>query len=135
MFRSLVVVVAIFMSPAIGLAADADKPTADGAITPSEALKKVGAKVTVEMTVQSVGGTPAKRLFLNSKAKFRDEDNFTVVVMPKAFTGKWEKATGDTFKGKVIRVAGKVSMFKDAVQIVVEEEKQLELVEEKKGKE
>jgi alkaline phosphatase D len=107
------------------------KPTTEGAITATDALKKVGEKVTVEMKVQSFGGNSAKRLFLNSRAEFRDEGNLTVVVLPPALTGKYAKATGATFHGKVIRVNGTVTTFNEAPQIMVEDERQFEIIEAK----
>jgi len=100
----------------------------DGAITGQAAAKKIGEKVTVEMLVSSVGGSPEKRLFLNMKKSFKDPENFAIVLMPKAFTGKYEKATGPTFLDKVIRVSGTVTTFKDAPQIVIEDEKQIEIL-------
>ncbi|MCE9529933.1 MAG: alkaline phosphatase family protein [Planctomycetes bacterium] len=103
----------------------------DGAITALEATKKVGEKVTVEMRVSSTGGTVEKRLYLNSKKSFTDAENFAVVVMPKAFTGKLEKATRTTFADKIIRVTGTVTTFKTAPQIVVDDEKQIEIVSDK----
>ena len=108
----------------------ADQPLPkEGAITALQATKKLGEKVTVDMRVSAVGGSAEKRLFLNSKRSFRDAENFTIVLMPKAFTGKHEKATGATFLNKVIRVSGTVSAFKDAPQIIVEDEKMIEIVE------
>ena len=106
-----------------------DIKVGEGAITPTQALKKVGEKVTVEMRVQAVGGTPQKRLYLNSRKNFKDEENFTIVLQPKFFTGKWENATGATFLNRNVRVTGTVSAFKDAPQILVEDPKQLEIID------
>jgi len=104
----------------------------DGAISPEDAAKKIDEEVTLEMRVLSVGGTPEKRVYLNSKKSFRDEENFAVVVNPKAFAGKFEKSTANSFLNKVIRVKGKVSTFKKSPQIVIDDEKQVEIVEDKK---
>jgi alkaline phosphatase D len=106
-----------------------DAKVGEGAITPTQALKKIGEKVVVEMRVQAIGGTPQKRLYLNSRKNFKDEENFTVVLQPKFFTGKWEKAAGATFLNKVVRVTGAVSAFKDAPQILVEDPKHLEVLD------
>jgi len=100
----------------------------EGAISPRDAIKKVGEKVVVEMKVQATG-TGGTRIFLNSEKAFKDPLNFTVVVNAKAKTGKWEKATPDTFKNKTIRVTGTVSEFKGSPQIEVNEEKQIEILE------
>jgi DNA/RNA endonuclease YhcR with UshA esterase domain len=70
-------------------------------------------------------------LYLNSDKDFKSKDNFAVVLTAKGKTGKWEKTTGDTFKGKTIRVTGTVKLFKDSPQLDVTDANQLELVEGK----
>ena len=99
----------------------------DGVLSPAQAAKKVGEKVTVQYTVASTGGQV--NLYLNSDKDFRSKDNFAVVLTPKGKTGKWEKAAGDTFKGKTIKVTGTIKLSKDAPQLEVTDEKQLEIVE------
>lgn len=99
-----------------------------GVIGPEQALKKVGEDVTVQMVVKS-GRALKERVLLNSEVNYQSETNFTVVVNEKAMTGKFAKADFDTFKGKTIRVTGKVTMFRDAPQIEVNSEKQLQIVE------
>jgi DNA/RNA endonuclease YhcR with UshA esterase domain len=83
----------------------------------------------VQYTVASTGGQV--NLYLNSEKDFRGKDNFAIVLTPKGKTGKWEKATGDTFKGKIIRATGAVKLFKNSPQLDVTDEKQLEIVEGK----
>ena len=102
-----------------------------GAMTTAEAAKKVGAEVTVEFRVASTGKS-GKRTFLNSAKNFRDKDNFTIVVEESALIGKWEKAGPETFANKVVRVKGQVAEYRDAPQIVVAKEEQIDFVEEKK---
>lgn len=112
-------------------AAVADLPhsPAAGAISPRDALKRVGQKVVVEMKVQATGQAKGgTRLFLNSEKDFRSDLNFTVVLNAAAMKGKFAKATGETFKDKVIRVSGTVSEFKGSPQILVDDEKQLEVI-------
>ncbi len=104
-------------------------PLPEGVLSPAEAAKKVGEKVTVQFAVASTGGT--SNLYLNSDKNFRNKENFTVVLMPKGKTGKWEKADGDTFKGKIIRATGTVKLFKDSPQLDIAEPAQLEIVEAK----
>ena len=99
----------------------------EGVLTPAEAAKKDGEKVTVQFVVASTGG--ATNLYLNSEKDFRGKDNFAVVLTPKGKTGAWEKATGATFTGKTIRVTGTVKLNKDAPQLDVTDEKQLEIVD------
>jgi alkaline phosphatase D len=104
-------------------------PLPDGVLTPADAAKKVGEKVTVQFAVQSVGGKA--NLYLNSQKDFRAKDNFAVVLPVKLQTGTWAKAGPDTFVGKTIRATGKVEMTKQgAVQLEITEEKELEIVKE-----
>ncbi len=103
-----------------------------GVLTPAEVLmKKDGDEVTVQFAVEA-GRLAGKRILLNSEKDFKSEKNFTVVVNEKAWTGKLDKATFDTFKGKTIRVKGKLSTFQVKLQIQVNDEKDIEIVEGKK---
>ena len=106
----------------------------EGVLSGAEALKKKeGDEVSVQFSVES-GRALGKRILLNSDKDFKSDKNFTVVVNDKALTGKLEKATFDTFKGKTIRVKGKVSTFQGSLQIQVNDEKEIEIVEAKKDK-
>ncbi|MBL8865727.1 MAG: alkaline phosphatase family protein [Planctomycetia bacterium] len=102
----------------------------EGVLSPAEALKgKVGDEVTLQFEVKGGRLTADKRrLFLNSEADFRDEKNFTVVMNAKSREGTWKDATGDTFKGKTVRIKGKLSKFQNQIQIEVDDEKQVEVV-------
>ena len=103
----------------------------EGSITAKEALDKVNQKVVVEMRVNSIGGTVEKRLFLNSEKNFRNKTNFAIVLSPKFFKDQFEKATANTFKDKVIRITGTVTLYKDTQsEILVDDPTQIELVEE-----
>ena len=104
-----------------------------GVISPSEAVKKIGDEVTVQFDVAAGRAVSmGKRILLNSDKDFKAKENFTVVVNEKAMTGKFEKATFDTFKGKTIRASGKVTEFQGAPQIQLDDAKNLEIVEAKK---
>lgn len=101
----------------------------DGVIGPEEALKKIGQEVTLQMEVKSGRAVSmGKRVLLNSDKDFRSEKNFTVVVNEKAMSGKYEKATFDTFKDKTVRVKGKVTEFQKKPQIEVNDAAVLEIV-------
>jgi alkaline phosphatase D len=118
------------LAPSSAATAELPFKPREGAISPRDALKKVGEKVVIEMKVQATGQAKGgTRLFLNSEKDFKSDLNFTVVLNPAGMKGKWEKATGDTFKNKVIRVTGTVSKFRDAPQIEVNDEKQIEFIE------
>jgi DNA/RNA endonuclease YhcR with UshA esterase domain len=95
-------------------------PPQQGPVTPDEAAKMVGKEVTVEFKVQATGGS-GNRIFLNSEADFRSSKNFTV-VLEKSAQEELAKAQKidkprDYYKGKTIRVTGKVELFKDKPEI------------------
>lgn len=111
-----------------GAAAVAVQPKLpEGVLSPAEAAKRVGEKVTVQFAVASVGGKT--NLYLNSNKDFRAKDNFAVVLDPKVRTGKWEKAGPDTFVGKTLKATGTVRLNKDSPQLEVTDPKDVEIVE------
>lgn len=99
----------------------------EGVLSPAEAAKKVGEKVTVQYAVASVGGKA--NLYLNSNKDFRAKDNFAVALSVKAQTGVWEKAGPATFVGKTIKATGTVKLNKDSPQLEIADPKDLEIVE------
>ena len=106
----------------------------EGVLSGAEALKKKeGDEVSVQFSVEG-GRALGKRILLNSDKDFKSDKNFTVVVNDKALTGKLDKATFDTFKGKTIRAKGTLSTFQGSLQIQVNDEKDIEFVAEKKDK-
>lgn len=107
------------------------------AITASEAAKMIDKDVLLEMKVESSSMDKNKsNMFLNSKASFKDADNFTVVVRAGANEKLKEKLkfkdAPKFFKDKTIQVKGKVSTYNDKPQIVVDGSAQLTVIEEKK---
>jgi DNA/RNA endonuclease YhcR with UshA esterase domain len=121
----------------LALAVGAQPIRADDAsakpITPAEAAKKVGEKVTMEMEVKSLGGRGP--YFLNSEADYKDAKNFTVFI-PTDAVEKFKKANIDDpsshFKGKTVRVTGTVSLYREKPQIKVEDPEQIKIVETEK---
>ena len=108
----------------------------ENAITPAEAAKMVDKDVLLEMKVESSSMDKNKsNMFLNSKASFKDTDNFTVVVRAGANEKLKEKHkfkdAPKFFKDKIIQVKGKVSTYNDKPQIVVDGSAQLTVIEEK----
>ncbi len=92
-----------------GLAlAGQDKP-----LTPVEARKKVGDKVTVEMTVRAAKDRLQKRgeIYLDSEPNFKDKNNFAVVIT-RTGAESLKKAgiasPADHFKDKKIQATGTV---------------------------
>jgi hypothetical protein len=108
---------------------DEDKP-----LTPVEARKKVGEKITVEMTVRSAKDRLEKRgeIYLDAQTDFRDEKNFAVVIT-KAGAAALKQAGIDNpashFKEKKIRATGTVKEVDKVPRIEIDEAKQIKLVE------
>ena len=103
-------------------------------VTPGEAAKLVDKKVTVEMEVKSTGKSSGV-FFLNSEEDFKSDKNFTIFISKEGAT-KFKEAKVDDpaaqFKGKAVRVTGTVKLYKDKPEIVVDDPKQIEMVEKKK---
>lgn len=103
-----------------------------GPIGPELAAAAVGESVILEMTIRSVGGTASGSwIYLNSKGNYKDPEN--VVVSIKHPTPELRKAMGLDRENKEIvglrvRVTGKVTLYHDAPQIVVERAEQFKVL-------
>ncbi len=110
-------------------AAVEDKP-----LTPAEARKKVGEKITVEMTVRSAKDRLDKRgeIYLDSQTDFRDPKNFAVVIT-KAGAASLKKAGIEDparhFRDKTIRATGTVKKVQDVPRIEIDDAGQIRRVE------
>ncbi|HEX3149467.1 MAG TPA: hypothetical protein VHR66_15440 [Gemmataceae bacterium] len=124
--RRLAVLLALLV--VVGVRAD-DPPKP---LTPAEAAKKVNEKVTVEMEVKSTGGKGP--YFLNSEADFKDAKNLTVLISEEVLA-KFKAAKIDDpkthFKGKLIRVTGTVTLYKEKPEIKIEKPEQIVVVDKK----
>jgi alkaline phosphatase D len=106
------------------------QPVPAGVLTPAAAVQKVGEEVTVQFVVKSARRLEdSSRLFLNSLENFRNDGNFTVILSGKALQGKYKDATAETFRGKTIRASGTVQLFQNRPQIVIMDDKQIEVIE------
>jgi DNA/RNA endonuclease YhcR with UshA esterase domain len=118
----------LFLPPCLADAAGS-KP-----VTPAEAAKLVDKKVTVEMEVKSTGKSRGV-FFLNSEDDYRSGKNFAAFIN-KEGTQKFKDAGIDDpaahFKGKTIRVTGTVKLYREKPEIVIEDPKQVEVVEKPK---
>src|SRR5688572_29007670 len=84
-------------------------------VTAEEAAKKVNEKVVVEMQVKSAM-LREDTCFLNSHESFRDPKNFTIFIGRDALAKFKEAKIEDPathFKGKTVKVKGKVSLFRE----------------------
>ena len=105
----------------------------DKALTPAEARKKVGEKITVEMTVRSTKDRLDKRgeIYLDAETDFRDENNFAVVIT-KAGAASLKQAgiknPASHFKEKKIRATGTVKEVDKVPRIEIHDAKQIKSV-------
>jgi len=105
-------------------------------LTPVEARKKVGEKITVEMTVQAAKDRLEKRgeIYLDSETDFRDEKNFAVVIT-KAGAASLKEAgvanPAEHYKDKKIRATGTVKEVDKVPRIEIDDAKQIRLADSK----
>lgn len=100
------------------------------ALSPEEAAKKVNEEIVLEMEVKSASIREGV-CFLNSEEKYRSERNFTVFIERDALAKFKETKIEDPaaeFKGKRIRVQGKVTLHKSRPQIKVSGPESLSVV-------
>jgi micrococcal nuclease len=102
-------------------------------VTPADAAKMVDKKATVEMEVKSVGKSGGV-FFLNSEEDYKSDKNFTIFISRDG-AKKFKEAKVDDptaqYKGKTVRVTGTVVLYKEKPEIVVDDPKQIEAVENK----
>jgi hypothetical protein len=113
---------------------DDEKPPV--VVAAPEAKNHIDAKCTVEMTVRSSKDASGRReYYLDSEEDFRDEKNFAVVISydhADLFKKAGIDDPSEHYKGKKLRVTGKVIRENDQVRIRVEDPKQIKIVEEDK---
>ena len=108
-----------------------DKP-----LTPVEARKKLGEKVTVEMIVQATKDRLAKRgeIYLDSEPDFRNEKNFAVVIT-RAGAASLKQAgisnPAEYYQDKKIRATGMVKEVEKVPRIEIEDANQIKHIEGK----
>jgi DNA/RNA endonuclease YhcR with UshA esterase domain len=98
----------------------------------AEVAQHVDKEATVELVVQSSRLLDTRAFcFLNSEKEFDDKDNFTVAIRGAAldeFAAKEIKDPAEYYRGKTIRVTGKITLYKERPQIVVEGPKQIVVI-------
>jgi hypothetical protein len=121
-------VAGLVVASCAGLACAAD----DKPLTPAEARKKVGQKVTVRMAVRAAKDRLEKRgeIYLDSEEDFRDEKNFAVVVT-RAGAASLKAAGVDSpaehFKGKTVLATGTVKEVDKVPRIEIDDARQIKL--------
>src|SRR6516164_3067888 len=109
---------------ACSISAREDKP-----LSPVEARKKVGEKITVEMTARAAKDRLEKRgeIYLDAETDFRDKKNFAVVIT-RAGARSLEKAgtsnPAEYFKDKKVRATGTVKEVDGVPRIEIDEAEQ-----------
>jgi DNA/RNA endonuclease YhcR with UshA esterase domain len=134
--KSLVVILLSGVTITAGGASRGDDPKASEKVVPAaEARGKIGQECTVEMVVKaSKNAAPRRTYFLDSEEDFRDDKNFAVVISyddAAKFHAVGIEDPAEHYKGKTIRVTGKVIHEDEQVRIRVEDPKQIKLVEPK----
>jgi hypothetical protein len=106
-----------------------DKP-----LSPVEARKKVGERVTVEMTVRAAKDRLEKRgeIYLDSEPDFRDDKNFAVVITragAASLKGAGIGSPAEHYKDKKIRATGTVKEVDKVPRIEVDDAKQIKVAD------
>jgi hypothetical protein len=122
---------AVFVSGLVVLIAGAEETKP---LSPVAARKKVGEKITVEMTVQAAKDRLEIRgeIYLDSETDFHDEKNFAVVITKKGAASLKEAGIDsptEHYKDKKIRATGTVKEVDKIPRIEIDEAKQIRLVD------
>ncbi len=120
----------------LSTSASADDEKPPKVVKAPDAKNHIDKRCTVEMTVQSSkNAAPRREYYLNSEEDFRDEKNFAVVISydhADLFKQAGIDDPAEHYKGKKLRVTGKVIREDDEVRIRVEDPKQIKIVEDNK---
>lgn len=127
---SIVLIGAFTPSASASTASDEPSPKV---IPAAEARDHVDETLTVEMTVQaSKNAAPRREIYLDSEEDFRDEKNLAVVISydhVDAFKRAGITDPAEHYRGKSIRVTGKLIREADQIRIRVDEPEQIKLTE------
>ena len=117
----------------LGVAASGDDEKPPKVVAAPEAKNHIDAHCTVEMTVRSTkDAAPRREYYLDSEEDFHDEKNFAVVISydhADLFKKAGIDDPSEHYKGKKLRVTGKVIRENDQVRIRVEDPKQIKIVD------
>jgi DNA/RNA endonuclease YhcR with UshA esterase domain len=119
--------------PALALGEAEDRKPDVKPLTPEAAAKKIDETCTVQMNVKSTGKGKGV-FFLNSKEDYKDTDNFTVFISKTGVEKLKETKIDDPaahFKDKTILVTGRVKLYRDKPEIVVEKADQIQVLQKK----
>jgi hypothetical protein len=113
--------------------AESDAPSTKP-LTKEEARKKVNEEVTVELLIKVSKNRLEKRgeIYLDAEEDFRDEKNLAIVINRAGAALLAQHGIADPaahFKDKTVRVRGTVTVVDEVPRIVVEDPKQISIVE------
>ncbi len=108
----------------------------DKALTPEEARKQAGKKITVMLTVRAAKDRLEKRgeIYLGSETAFKDAKNFAVVITRKGAASLKKAGIEDPaghFRDKKIKATGTVKEVEKVPRIEIDDAGQIRLA--KKG--
>lgn len=114
----------------------AEEPKQEKPLSPADAIKRVNEKVVVEMLVKATKNRleNRKEIYLDSEEDFRDPKNLGVIINV-AGAAKFKEAGIDDpaehFKGKTVRVSGIITKEDERFRLIVEDPKQIQIVDSK----
>ncbi len=112
-----------------------EKGTPDKALTPKEAIDKMGQTVTVEMLVKSTK-IAKDHCYLDSAGGFNDTHNLALLIGKEAMA-KFKESGIDNpavqFKGKTVRAHGKVTHYGIHPEIKLTGPDDIQIVESKEA--
>jgi hypothetical protein len=116
--------------------ASSDDKEALKVVTAPDAKNHIDKRCTVEMTVRSSkNAAPRREYYLDSEEDFHDEKNFAVVISydhAEAFQKAGIDDPAEYYKGKKVRVTGKVIHENDQTRMRIETPDQLKVMDEGK---
>lgn len=102
----------------------------EGVLTPAEAFTQLNAICTVELEVKSTGKSrDGGLIYLNSEADYRDENNFTVILVVEDLQDEIKGLSEESFATKTVRVTGEVSKGNFGPRLFVRQASQIQVVE------
>jgi hypothetical protein len=120
----------------LGVVASGDDEKPPKVVAAPDAKNHIDARCTVEMTVRSTkDAAPRREYYLDSEEDFHDEKNFAVVISydhADLFKKAGIDDPSEHYKGKKLRVTGKVIRENDQIRIRVEDPKQIKIVDAEK---
>ena len=118
----------------VGASPDDEKPLK--VVAAAEAREHIDERCTVEMTVRSSkNAAPRREYYLDSEEDFHDEKNFAVVISydhAEAFQKAGIDDPAEHYKGKKLRVTGKVIHENDQTRMRVEKPEEIKVTDEEK---